>query len=433
MIPDTTTTHTARPTSAPDGELVTTLPTTRFVGLRRFALPVLIILVVLAALILVVRVGTADNSSDQAQTAALAPPADATAANTTAPGTTTPASSATPTTAADPQPTEPAIDPDPASALPVGTTRFVPVTGDPVVDTRAGRPQAPGNRLIVEIGDVVSPDASAVMLAVNVIGASTEGPVELKFDQGPVTVDDIGPMLSELLIVPRRSATDLVITNSAGGHVVVNVVGQFVASGPTTAGRFIPVAPTTIGTLVTAVEGRSATFGTAELGLLPERGVGQVLVRIRADVGDQGGVVRVGSAPDNLTGQLMWGPTTGADRTRMGLAVVSPDQLGQWSLEYNGGSELAADLLGYFTDDQAETSTAGLFVPLPSTRFTADDLGVLVPDGTTVSAAAVTVDRGRTRAAVITPTDQDGRIAIPSDPAVELVLETTGYFLADSG
>ncbi len=356
-----------------------------------------------------------------------------TASNPASNAVSNPVSNAAPTTAADLQPTEPAIDPDPVGALPVGTTRFVPVSGDPVVDTRAGQPQAPGNRLIVEVGDVVSPDASAVMLAVNVIGAPGEGPVALKFDQGSVTVDDVGPMLSELLIVPRRSATDLVITNGAGGHVVVNVVGQFVASGPTTAGRFVPVAPATIGTLITAVEGRSATFGTAELGLLPERGVGQVLVRIRADVGDQGGIVRVGSAPDNLTRQLMWGPTSGADRTRMGFAVVSPDQLGQWSLDYNGGSELAADLLGYFTDDQAENSTAGLFVPLPSTRFTGGDLGVLVPDGTTVSAAAVTVDRGRTRTAVITPTDRDGRIAVPSDPAVELVLETTGYFLGDGG
>lgn len=467
-------------TSSGPAQLVTTLPTPRTVRVLRVAVPVLFAVVVIGGLFGLIVGGRADTGElTQSQS-----PSTTTGDAVT--GGTQPRSEPPQAVVGDVEPEQPPApseqpqvdpespiapqDPDAGVApLPAGTTRFARVPDGRVLDTRADKPVTPGETITVDVGSTIAADASAVALSVNVMGAERSGLVYASFDAGSIPVADLnGPMTSNLVIVPRGDDTLLTLTNAPGGHLVVDVVGQFIPSGPTAAGRFVAVEPITIGTLVTEIQGREATFDPGDQ-VLPASGVGYVVVRIRADVGTDGGVVHLGAGPDDLTQTMMWGPSSGDDRIRHGVAIVPLNDLGQWSLVYNGGSELEADLLGYFTDDAAAVSTSGLFVPLPTTRLSSGglkagqpatlDVGALVPDQVKVGAVAVSVSAtasesgqvflynpdgptpsasildvggGVTRNVVtITSTDLEGKVAVLSDIDADLVVETTGYFVAE--
>lgn len=74
-------------------------------------------------------------------------------------------------------------------------------------------------------------------------------------------------------------------------------------------------------------------------------------------------MVRLGQDLDLLPNTMMWAPTSGDDRARQGVAVVSLSELDELAFTYNGGSVLNLDVLGYFTDESALETESGLFQP----------------------------------------------------------------------
>lgn len=362
-----------------------------------------------------------------------------------------------------------AVDGQTGAALPAAASRFVDTPTLRVVDTRNGSALEPGQQIAVDLSTHLDATTTAVALSVSALDAASTGAVTAELDAGPVTVfTATGPMTGGFVIVPRASVDTLTLVAGGGGHLVVDVVGLFTPSGPTAGGRFIPVAPQPIGRLWTETQGNQATLTPAADGALPDSGVGSVLVRIKADVGDNGGRVQVGTTPATLDAALVWSPTTEGDRSREGITIVTLDELGQFSLDYQGGAELNVDLLGYVTAADAAVSTTGLFVPVPSTALVAGTLDrravvefgppPSVPDGlavaalfTTVTGAATdagslltyNVETGQPRsatlhvgggdtrtAATVVPLDADGRALVVSDVDTSIRLETTGYFLA---
>jgi hypothetical protein len=60
---------------------------------------------------------------------------------------------------------------------------------------------------------------------------------------------------------------------------------------------------------------------------------------------------------------LMWGAPKGPNLERRGVVLVTPDVNGEFSFNYEGGTEIQLDVLGYFTNSTADSGTAGLYVP----------------------------------------------------------------------
>ncbi|MEM8925225.1 MAG: hypothetical protein AAGD35_17110 [Actinomycetota bacterium] len=346
------------------------------------------------------------------------------------------------------------------------TSRFVALPTTRVLDTRDGSAADPGETVEADVGPHVPGHATAVAVSVTVLGALDPGVVTASLDRGPVAVVDVGrPMTTAVAFVPRAEGDVLTLATAGGGHLVVDVIGYFVADGPTSAGRFVPVEVTTVAELLTAVDGREATYGVDDgaYGALPVEEVGSVVVRIRADVGDEGGVVRVGSEPDALANMMMWSATTGDGRTRQGTAVVDLNEIGQWSLSYEGGTALSVDLIGYFTNARAPVAADGLFVatdaavvfdgrveagtPIvidaaPSIDQPIGAVGVVItavaadvgtvaahrPDGRPGS-GTVFVGGGIVRnEATIVPTDAEGRLTLASSVDADIRVERNGYF-----
>jgi hypothetical protein len=105
-----------------------------------------------------------------------------------------------------------------------------------------------------------------------------------------------------------------------------------------------------------------------------------VLVRVTADVGRNGGTLRLGPSADRLDTTLRWSPPTGADKVRQALAFVAVDRSGRLAVSYHGGFVLDMDVLAYVTDATATAAVAGLFLPVaPAGGLTAP-----VPAGTAV-------------------------------------------------
>lgn len=369
----------------------------------------------------------------------------------------------------------------PAAANPAATvisneraSRFVDTATTRVLDTRTEleAPVGPGESVVVDLSSDIGADTTAVVLSVNIAMAQGPGTVTVALDRSPVTALTVGPtMATNLVIVERGDSSALTVTTEGGGHLVVDVVGHFESSGPGASGRFVPLAPQPVARLIPETDGREADFSPFDALRLPTTEVGSVLLRIRADVGADGGMVRLGPDPEALTNTMMWSMTSTGDRTRTGLAIVPLDEAGRLALAYNGGTVLDVDLLGYFTNELAPVSSAGLFVPIAPRLVFDDDvrshstsvapITALLGSDLPVGAVALNVtgvadepgelvafnpDNGLNRSPTATlggsqarggfatvSTDERGLLALFSDTSASVAIEVTGYFLAEDG
>ena len=216
-----------------------------------------------------------------------------------------------------------------------------------------------------ELGDG-SGAVSALVLSISLLGSTGAGTVTVDGSFGSIdvlTVGGPGTTTTGLVVVPGTGPPQLV--NPAGGDLVVDLVGTFVATASSGPGRFTLVDPTRLARLETATDGRELEV---ELGPAVDPGLGAsaALVLVTADVGDEGGRIGIGPAVGSLDQMLMWGPPSGPDRHRSGVVLVTPGADGRFALRYDGGSVLDVDLLGYATGEVAPPSTDGLFVPASS-------------------------------------------------------------------
>jgi hypothetical protein len=256
---------------------------------------------------------------------------------------------------------------------------------------RADQPLRPGTELSGTLPDNVA----AVAVSVTVHDADQAGAVTIDAGSGPVDVvraRAAGVTTSNVVIVPvaRR---ELVILDRAGGGLTVDIVGTFTKTQQAQGGRFVAVRKTRVAELDTARDGRDATVSPGSYGARP--GIRAALVLVTAEIGTRTAWVDFGSRPNRIDRTMTWGPGKGG-LERRSVALVPVNARGEFSMNYQHGSRISIDVLGYFTGDQDTSSVAGLYVPQkPATIFDA----VARSGGTEVqapppAAAVVVVLRG---------------------------------------
>ena len=305
---------------------------------------------------------------------------------------------------------------DPATgAAPTRAGRLVAQAPERVLDTRGpdGSSSAPDPGATRTFR--VPPDRTAVALSVSLLGAERSGSVTIDGRAGAVeavAVGGAGGTVTNLVIVPVVG-DEVTVRNSAGGQLVVDVVATF-ESAPTgsASGRFVAIEPTRITELETAVDGDQATLAFDQA--VPAEGASAVLAMVTADVGADGGVVRLGPAQESYDQMLMWGPA-GENRQRRGLVLLEPTVEGTAALLYDGGTVLTVDVVGYFTGDEAALELTGLYVPSgPRLLYT----GPLGPDAP-VQLSGVEPGAGLAVATVASRSADAGRLWSVTTPVVD--------------
>lgn len=336
---------------------------------------------------------------------------------------------------------------EPLATVPAGAARFVAGPPIRVLDTRDGDVPTPDAEFRLAV-----PQSDSLAFSVSIIGSERSGTV--LFDGRRGTVEALrlpgpGAITTNLTIVPVSDG-EVTVRSSAGGHLVIDVVGAFEpVDAPVAAGRFVAVDRYRIGRLITADEGRELELplsgrawiddiaydaeGSQTLG--PDYDLSDataVLALITADVAGEGGAIRIGPAHGEYGQMLMWGPASGEDRIRQGLAILTPTPDGLAALRYDGGSELTVEVLGYFTGDVAPEGDDGLLLPpRPQTLVTTE-----IPAGSNrivggfdrgASSAVVSLNPtsgvpGRLGASVIAVNDGAGSIWTRDDVAVSVAL-----------
>lgn len=284
-----------------------------------------------------------------------------------------------------------------------GSTRFVPSGPALVLDTRGRGPVQAGADTEVPLTDL-PPRTSAVLAEVSVVDSTGPGDVTVDGGAGKATllrVPKAGVQMTATAIVQIGPDRTLVV-RTGGGDVLVNLVGAFQPAETSAAGRIVPLPPARVVQLIPKRDGKEATVRLNEVAELRKAGsVSAVLLQVTGDVGPHGGLISAAAARGAMTQTLFWGPTKGADRTRVGfLAVpVTGDSI---RLRYVAGTKMRADLVGYVTGAGAPVSDEGLVVPVSPT----DPHAVRVSPGDDESVAVVPADvpAGRVAAAMLSVT-----------------------------
>lgn len=337
--------------------------------------------------------------------------------------------------------------PETRVAVPAGASRFVASAPARLLDTREGEPPPPDSEFTIAV-----PPSESIALSISVMDAERSGTVLVDGRRGVVEalrLPGAGATTTNLTIVPV-DGDEITVRTSAGGHLVIDTVGTFESiDAPIATGRFIAADRYRIGRLVTADEGREIelpltgqawvddgaydTEGTQTAG--PDYDLSDasaVLVLITADVAGEGGVVRIGPAHGDYQQMLMWGPASGEDRIRQGLAILTPTDGRLAALRYDGGSELTVEVAGYFTGEQASQSIAGVLLPtqpqtLVNTAIPAGSNRVVGGFDPGATGAIVTLNPtsgvpGRLGASVVATADGFGSIWTRDDVEVAVTL-----------
>jgi Putative peptidoglycan binding domain/L,D-transpeptidase catalytic domain len=188
--------------------------------------------------------------------------------------------------------------------------------------------------------------------------------------------------LANLVTVPVGPTGTVDVYSSAGGHVVIDMLGYYSPAPAATAGRFVPLpAPSrmldTRDTNAPLVGGEPRTFAYQ-----PAAG-SEALVLNVTTIGNGPGFFQVyptnGDRPTTSNLNSMF-----AGHTTANQVIVPVTENGEFSVYSNIGGQLIVDVIGTFTGNSAASDTVGLFVPLDSpTRFLDTRAGLLNPLGGT--------------------------------------------------
>ncbi len=223
---------------------------------------------------------------------------------------------------------------------------------------------------------------TAAVLNVTVVGPASTGFWTVYPDGSPlptasnINVDGPSALLGDALALPNMVTVPVGpsgvvdIYASAGGNVVVDMLGYYTPVAAATAGRFVPLPLQTPGriadTRTTAsplAAGETRTF--AAPGAAGSSAVALNVTAIGANAG-YWQVFQAGTTPavsSNLN-------TMFAGQVTANQVIVPVDASGQFSVFSLTGGDLVIDVVGMFTGATAPSSTDGLFVPLSTpTRF----------------------------------------------------------------
>jgi hypothetical protein len=269
------------------------------------------------------------------------------------------------------------------AAVPPGAGSFVPLSPRRLVDTRdgGGAPLPAAATLEAVVAGAVGVPAEgvvAVALTLTATEATARGFLTLWPAGQPRPVASVlnvaaGDTRANLAVTPLGAGGAVAVFTQGGAHVVLDVVGYWLATGaPVAAGRFAGVDPvrvldTRLGTGGPAgplPAGGSRTLDLA--GLAPAGAAGVALSVTTTEVANPGFVtVWPAGEPLPLASNL----NAGAGGTRANLVLVPLGAGRAVSLFSSGGGHLVADLVGWFTGLGAPAGADGLLVPRSPSRF----------------------------------------------------------------
>ena len=283
------------------------------------------------------------------------------------------------------------------AAAPSDTSRYISLpTPTRLLDTRdTASPVAPGGTMNVRVTDAASLPSAAgtrsVVLNVTVVGPASVG-FWTVFPHGGalptasnLNVDErwsaLGDTLAmpNLVTVPVGADGTVDVYSQSGGHLVVDMLGSYEASGATASGRFLPL----------AVPGRifdSRTFlAVAPTSIteirVPDAGGASAAVLNVTTIGNGAGywtAFPTGTIPPNAANLNSLYPA----HVVANQVIVPLDAEGDFNVYSQAGGHLIVDLVGLMTGASAPVSTDGLYVSLAApTRFLDTRDGALNPLG----------------------------------------------------
>ena len=283
---------------------------------------------------------------------------------------------------------------DPTPANPWGQSRFVPLANPTrLLDTRNGigvpagkRP--PNSSIVVPVrghaGIPDDPSVQAVVMNVTAVDATSPGyvqvlPTGVGGDYSNLNTDTAGQTIPNLAVVPIGADGSVTIYTQGGAHLLADVSGYFVASGATGGGRYV-AAPSAVRVLDTRI-------GMGGFTRVPANGTVTVNPGFVGPDAASAVVMNVTSVNNNGWGFVTAYPTgqplpdaSNLNMVRQGQVIpnlvivpIGPD--GHVNLTTSVGTDLIADVLGYFTADSQPVSTSGLYVPVPPHRARDSRLG----------------------------------------------------------
>ena len=277
-----------------------------------------------------------------------------------------------------------------------GTAAFTPLTPERILDTResqpapAGSPKgivAAGNSIDVQItGEGGVPDDGVYAVVLNVTIARATGPgfvtAHPKGTSRPnasnINVTAVGQNAPNSVIVPVGDDGQVTLYTSGGGHLIADVFGYFEQTGSSTAGRLIGVSPSRIfdtrpSSTLSGPKGKLDAGETIEVAVtgtngVPSSGVSAIVLNVTAAAATAPGFVTVfpGDEAQPSTSNLN---LSFPGENRPNAVIVPVSDTGTIKLFSEAGAHLLADVSGYFTDETAEDTDDGLFVPIAPERL----------------------------------------------------------------
>ncbi|MDH4148722.1 MAG: carboxypeptidase-like regulatory domain-containing protein [Acidimicrobiia bacterium] len=266
------------------------------------------------------------------------------------------------------------------AAIDTSPAAFVPLTPTRIHDTRDQGdvgyicPGTSRDFQVTGLGGVPGSGASAVVL--NVTATDTEPGFLTVYPSGegrPVAsnlnIASRSQIRPNLVIVPVGNGGKVSIFSQRGAHVVLDVAGYFTPSASGNGGRYTPINPSRAvdtrpgGIKITGPIQRqiAATPG------VPASGVSAVALNVTVTESDAPGFVTVwptGKSQPVASNLNM----AGAGDTNANLVIVPVGPDGAIQLATQGGAHLIVDVVGWFNDNSAAPTSAGLFVPLTPKR-----------------------------------------------------------------
>ncbi|MEZ0447803.1 DUF1524 domain-containing protein [Cellulomonas sp. ICMP 17802] len=162
--------------------------------------------------------------------------------------------------------------------------------------------------------------------------------------------------------------------------------------------------------------GESLTVGLTGRGGVPASGVSSVAMTVTATQSRSAGFVQVvptgGATALGTTSNIN---LTGAGQTVANLVIVPVGVDGKVSFYTSSGAHVVVDVVGYFTDDAAQSSSAGLFVPVTPGRLVDSRQGAALAAGSQTAVAPL------------------GRVGVPSTGVSAVFVNATATQTAAAG
>ena len=263
-----------------------------------------------------------------------------------------------------------------------------------ILDTRAGTGAPPGRvppggsiDLTVTGRNGVPAGATAFALNVTLVDATDPGFVQALptsraavGDSSTINIDAPGATTANLAIVPVGRDGRVTLYSQGGGHLVADLLGWSVESGPVAAGRFVAVTPARVLDTRVAPDapdapagavppGGSRTLALRGVAGIPTSGAGAVVLNLTATDADPGYLQvlpGIGTTGIGAWSNLNVGPAA-SPVANLVLAPLGPD--GRITVQVEARAHVLVDVLGYITDQAAPSRGAGRFVPTRPTRL----------------------------------------------------------------